>query len=145
MAQPEKLGRRERKRLARKEEILAVALELVVEGGVPSLTIHRLAKQLDYTPGALYRYFSSKGALIAELQCRAVETIHERLTAQHELFNSRLEELKLPERVRCLARVVSLADSYAALVETHPHEMNLISALAGDPRRNGCSSTSTCS
>ena len=58
----------ERKRQARKRDILRRALTLATTEGDDVLTVGRLAEELDYTPGALYRYFPSKDALVAEVQ-----------------------------------------------------------------------------
>ena len=57
-----------RKRAARQREIVRRGLAIAAAEGVEALTIARLAGELDYTPGALYRYFASKDALVAEVQ-----------------------------------------------------------------------------
>jgi AcrR family transcriptional regulator len=65
-------GRRERKRQARIDGILSTAMGLVMQEGLEACTIHRLAKELDLAVGALYRYFPSKGAIIAALELRVI-------------------------------------------------------------------------
>jgi AcrR family transcriptional regulator len=57
-----------RKRQTRLRHIVREALSLAALEGGDALTLQQLAARLDYTPGALYRYFPSKEALIAELQ-----------------------------------------------------------------------------
>ncbi len=64
--------RRERTRQLKTETICAAAMKLIETRGLEGLTIGKLAKELDWAAGALYRYFPSKDALLAELQVRAV-------------------------------------------------------------------------
>ena len=68
---------RARRRQARFKAILDAAMDLLVTDGLDGLTIHQLAKAVDYTPGALYHYFASKDAIIAELQLQIFATIHD--------------------------------------------------------------------
>ena len=56
---------RARRRDANLARILDAAMELVAGGGLEALSMGRLAAAVDYTPGALYRYFPSKDALLA--------------------------------------------------------------------------------
>ena len=58
---------RERRREATLARILDAALDLVVEGGFDALSMNRLARETDFTPGALYRYFDSKQALLEQI------------------------------------------------------------------------------
>ncbi|HQT93537.1 MAG: hypothetical protein B7Z61_02090 [Acidobacteria bacterium 37-71-11] len=49
----------------REEAIIATALELAETRGVAGVTTAALARNLEFTEAALYRYFPSKGAIIA--------------------------------------------------------------------------------
>ena len=49
----------------REEAIVATALALAEERGVAGVTTAALARHLEFTEAALYRYFPSKGAIIA--------------------------------------------------------------------------------
>jgi len=127
---PENLSPRvQRKRDAKTQSILAAAEKIVVAEGLDALTIHRLARDLDYAPGALYRYFSSKEALIAELSCRAVQRIHEQLkSAEHETPAS----IKDPQQIS-LGRLLKAAALYVRLSQSDPAAYRLVSSLLGDP------------
>ena len=57
---------------AKIERILEAAMEMVAEGGFDALSMARLADAVDYTPGALYRYFRSKDALYAALVSQVI-------------------------------------------------------------------------
>ncbi len=50
----------------RREEILDATLELLGEYGLEGTTVSRIAAAVGLTPGALYRHFESRAALIAE-------------------------------------------------------------------------------
>ncbi|OFV83188.1 MAG: hypothetical protein A2Y78_05040 [Acidobacteria bacterium RBG_13_68_16] len=50
---------------ARQEAIVATALDLAESRGVAGVTTAALARRLQFTEAALYRYFPGKGAIIA--------------------------------------------------------------------------------
>jgi AcrR family transcriptional regulator len=50
----------------RREEILVATLRLISELGIEGTTVARIAEAVGLTPGALYRHFESRGALIYE-------------------------------------------------------------------------------
>jgi AcrR family transcriptional regulator len=67
--------RRTRKRAARRDHLLDLAADLVERVGVDGLTMAALAEAADYAPASLYTYFPSRGALLADLQQRALSTL----------------------------------------------------------------------
>ncbi|HBP17722.1 MAG TPA: hypothetical protein DEA08_08010 [Planctomycetes bacterium] len=115
----------ERRRAAKRERILDAARELVVEGGLDALTINGLARQLDYSPGALYRYFRSKEALIVALQVEAVETFR-------GLLQERLRSLS---EAPPLARILAVVEVHRQLADVSPADYRLVSATIADPRQ----------
>src|SRR6478735_9584117 len=68
-------GRRERNRLTRTRVFLDTAFRIVTAEGFDALTMQRLADETDAAIGAVYRYFPSKGALVAEVQREAIERL----------------------------------------------------------------------
>ena len=70
---PLPLGRREANRRAREQAYLHAAMDIVSRDGLRSLTMLRLADEVDAAVGTVYTYFPSKGALIGELQREAIE------------------------------------------------------------------------
>ncbi|HEX3780098.1 MAG TPA: TetR/AcrR family transcriptional regulator C-terminal domain-containing protein [Pseudonocardiaceae bacterium] len=50
--------------MSRRDEVLQAALDLLDEVGLDALTTRRLAERLGVQPGALYRHFDSKRALL---------------------------------------------------------------------------------
>ena len=67
------LSRRDRRRLATRAEILAAARELLLEVGPEGLSLRQVARRADFSPAALYTYFSNKDSLIASLFAESFE------------------------------------------------------------------------
>lgn len=87
---------KDRRRKAQIERILDTAMKIVTGEGGEALTMQNLANQLDYTAGALYRYYASKDQIIAELQIRCIkefDTLFDNAKAKVEEFFDK-EELK---------------------------------------------------
>jgi len=61
--------RRERERLAMREQILDAARELFAERGYQAVTMREIGKRIQYSATALYHHFEDKEALMTEL-CR---------------------------------------------------------------------------
>lgn len=55
------------------EQVLDAAMSVVLEEGLESLTMGRLARALRRSASGLYRYFESKEAILVALQLRAIE------------------------------------------------------------------------
>ena len=55
---------------SRRDEVLAAALDLLDEVGLDALTTRKLAEKLGVRPGALYRHFDSKRALLNAMVAR---------------------------------------------------------------------------
>lgn len=116
---------RARRRDANEARILDAALALVAEGGLEALSMARLADAVDYTPGALYRYYDSKGALLSAMVARIVAGLHEALAAA---------VAALPPRSNALTRVFALARGYGAWARATPHDFGLLAMTLADPR-----------
>ena len=131
MAKSDSLSpRAQRKRDARTQTIIETAEKIIVDEGLDALTIHRLARTLDYAPGALYRYFDSKEKLISELSCRAIQRIHDRL----KLIEERVDKRGKSPSLLSLVRLLESANMYSALIETDPATHRLVGSLLGDPK-----------
>lgn len=121
-------GRVKRKQEARKAAILDTALRLAHEEGRPGLAIGRIAEESDYTPGALYRYFESREALMAELQDHAQRNILAALMKEIPKWMA-----KGSGDVAALYRLLAAADFYVGLKRILPREAALIGLIVGDP------------
>lgn len=100
-------------------------MAMVEAGGLEALSINKLAEAVDYTPGALYRYFDSKDALLAQLVGRVLD----------ELRGHLLDALaRLPATARPLDRVLALIFEFCRFAERAPHRFGLLAVTLADPR-----------
>jgi AcrR family transcriptional regulator len=109
----------------RREEILDAALRLLSEYGIEGTTVTRIAEAVGLTPGALYRHFESRGALIYEAN---------RVASDRAL--AWVESSSEPD---ILARMEELAKAQAAWAQQNfntvvrPLFQELASPLGADP------------
>ncbi len=121
----------ERKRLKTKERILRVALEIVSEKGLDGLTLQRLAKELDLTAGALYRYFRGKDQIVSAMEEEVLRQMAARLSTTLASINPASDAADA-----ALLKLWACADFYLRQQIDHPAQARLISALLGDSRHH---------
>jgi AcrR family transcriptional regulator len=126
------LSRVERKRDARTAVILDEAMAIVTAEGLDALTLGRLARSLDLVPAALYRYFTSKDALVSALQRRAVALIHTRVRDAVAAIEKRTR--RVPPEVAVLAKLFAVAQLYLSLPRTEPETYALVALFLTNPR-----------
>jgi AcrR family transcriptional regulator len=126
----------ERKREARRREIMAAALGLVESGGLDGLTVKLLADELDYAVGALYRYFPSKSALVGELQRHVVGLLDELHQDQREHWR-RLAGRGAPPPPGSapLVPLAATAALYLHYAAASPGAFGLLALSLANPRR----------
>ncbi len=129
-----KPSRREQKRLETTERILDAAMRLLTEEGYEAFTIARLAQELNYAVGALYRYFKGKDAILAALQLRIVERIERDLDVVAELVDRRVAADGLDPKTAAVIHVWAGVGVYESLTSRHPTHHKLLSLSLGDPR-----------
>jgi AcrR family transcriptional regulator len=115
---------RQRRRDANLQRILDAALELVAAGGLEALSMARLAEAVDYTPGALYRYFGSKDSLLSQLVTRILEDLRVKLVEA---------EARLPTPATPLSRVFALVQGYRGFAQSQPQRFGLLALTMADP------------
>jgi AcrR family transcriptional regulator len=134
---------REKRREATIERIVDTALHLLESEGFEALTIQRLAKELGYAVGALYRYFRSKDALLVALLHRVMDRVGEDMTAglewvererRERITGSGSSELPSLTADEGLLRLIVVSHVYVAFAQSRRAEYGLISTLIGDPR-----------
>jgi len=124
--------------MARTREYLSTSLDIVTTEGFGALTMQRLADECDSAIGAVYRYFPSKGALVAEIQREAIERLSTsyaliRAVGDRQIAADHEADL-LDDRQVALARVVLLGRWFIALGDTHPQELRLLQMLMSEWR-----------
>jgi AcrR family transcriptional regulator len=113
-----------RRRQVSEERILEAATRMVLAQGYDELNMKDVADAADYTPGALYRYFPSKSALLAAVVVRLIGHLSDELLALEEAPGVR----------PTLSRVVALGLCYRRFALAQPHAFGLFSAMLADPR-----------
>jgi AcrR family transcriptional regulator len=68
--------RKERERQEVRKLILDSAMKLFLEEGYKNVTIRKIAKQIEYSPGTIYLYFKDKDDILYTLQSIAFEKFH---------------------------------------------------------------------
>ena len=79
-----------------RQALLDAAEELLVAGGIESLSWREIARRAGVSPGAPYHHFSDKAALISELSQRHLDELNQRflaVVAEHEDPLKQLREL----------------------------------------------------
>jgi AcrR family transcriptional regulator len=114
---------RERRRQKNLQRILEGAMDAIVTGGFDALSMNKLAATLDYTPGALYRYFPSKDALVTALVAEVIDEI-----------GRELDVVGAARDGAPLARVVACAEVWRRFAVTAPNRFALVSMLLAAPR-----------
>ena len=126
------LSRVERKRLEKRQLILARATDLLVREGLEAVTVHRLARELDLTVGALYRYFESKDALIASLTEEVIAEYGQALTLKREALDAQAQNAGDP--LDALATLVGFSGVYFEVSMSMPARYQLVSRMLTDPQ-----------
>lgn len=70
---------RQRRKEKNREVILDTALELIAVKGFENLSLREVAKEADYSPAALYKYFDSKQGIVEAIHVRENQKLIERL------------------------------------------------------------------
>lgn len=113
---------RERRRAKNLRRILDAAMTVIEDAGFEALTMNRLAAALDYTPGALYRYFPSRDALLVDL---VLEIIADAGALLHAAGKQTLPPL---------ARVVACATAWRHYAGSEPNRFGLLALMMATPR-----------
>ena len=128
--------RRTRKRAAKRNDLLDLALELSERLGVEGVTMAALAEAADYAPASLYTYFPSRSALIAAMQQRALHTlggVAESTLQAWDLAAAARPDPLAPEPA-ALARLWVFSDLFLVAPESHAREFRLQQQLLATPK-----------
>ena len=109
------LGRVQRKRGRRIQEILRAAAELFGERGYDGVNLEDVAQRLDVTKGSLYYYFASKDELVTA----AIETLGKEWTERLERLSAARDGSPV-DRLRALIR-----EHLDIAVREHPGALGL--------------------
>lgn len=104
----------ERRKEQTRQEIIKTARAMIVAQGTNAFSIRALADSIDYTPGALYKYFESKDALIDAVRKDCFNGLNAHIAL-------RFQTSKTPDEMLLAGGLAYI--EYAAL---HPQEYHLM-------------------
>ena len=127
-----KLPRREREKLAHREQMLAAALELFSEKGFHNVSMNEIAKNSEFALGTLYKFFKNKEDLYKTLILSKTEKYHRILKDILELKDDVLTVLNkyVAAKARIFADNVPTLRLYFA--ETQGASFNIKAGLDQD-------------
>ncbi|HEY8974155.1 MAG TPA: TetR/AcrR family transcriptional regulator [Burkholderiaceae bacterium] len=125
-ALPGRRPRQERSRL-RVENILAIALRLMVEQGAEALAMREIARRAEVQISSIYQYFPSKSAIIRELAQRDLARVRQLL---QEAVDALLAGPRTPP---ISAAVDHLVDAYFAHYRDQPEALAVWAGAQSDP------------
>ena len=117
------------RRQARIDEILDAALLIASEEGIDGLTIQRLARSMDWSVGALYRYYKGKDALLVAMQQKVLARLGRVLTAARDSV-----DLEDDDDSGALGAVLAIAGAFRGFARDDVTGFSLITMFLGDPR-----------
>ena len=97
--------------------LIETTIQLIEEMGVEKVTVREVAKRSGVSPGAPFRHFKSKSALLTAVAEQAVERLYEAVTAAQD---PALEDDPL-------AQLERIGQGYLAWVRTHPTHFQIVS------------------
>jgi TetR/AcrR family transcriptional regulator len=134
MQQKKGLTRREREKIARRDEIFAAALDLFSEKGYHNVSMHEIAEKAEFAIGTLYKFFENKESLYKSLVLEQVENFHNTLVQAIEGPGDEIEKLRNYVRVKgeVFRANVSMIRLYFA--ETRGASFNIMAGLDSEIR-----------
>ena len=121
------LGRRARNRVARHDQLMAAASDIINESGVAGLTMQAVADRVDCAVGTIYTYFNSKASLIAALQGAAMQTVLATYHRAAEQWDDALDQSGLDDpAVESLVRVLAYGNLVLEGPQVNPREFEFL-------------------
>lgn len=97
--------------------LIETTIQLIEEIGVEKVTVREVAKRAGVSPGAPFRHFKSKSALLTAVAEQAMERLYEAVTAaQHTALEA-----------DPLGQLESIGQGYLAWVRTYPTHFQIVS------------------
>src|SRR5438105_9099509 len=107
------IDRRERERLETRTRIMDAARDLFAKEGYDAVSMRRIADAIEYSPTAIYVYFTDKAELMREL-CRA----------DFGAINAaNADVLAIPDPIE---RIRRLGEGYIRFAISHPNHFSLM-------------------
>lgn len=127
-------GVRAQRRQEKTAQILEVATQILTSEGLEALTVQRLASALSWTPGAMYRYFPSKEAVLVAMQVQILAEMEGMMERAWSRLGGRAEVCALPPGSGALLKVQGACRVYGSLPRVMPERFRLMAITIGDPK-----------
>ncbi|WP_167132815.1 TetR/AcrR family transcriptional regulator [Paramicrobacterium chengjingii] len=114
-AEPRRPSIRERFREQVRDDVKAVALEQLAEGGAQSISLNAIAKELGVSGPALYRYYANRDELLSSLVIDAYHDLRDALAAARGVHGD-----------QCDGRINGLARAYRSWARDQPYRYELL-------------------
>lgn len=124
--------RREIRRLARRNAMLAAAMEIVTREGFRGLTMQGVSDRVGCSVGTVYTHFASKGVLVADLQEAAVMRIAEAMTTVRERSSALLDAAGADDRRRAAVGLLLFGELFIWCWDAFPEESHLLFSLLAE-------------
>lgn len=82
-----------RRQAQTRRDIIDSAQRMIVDKGIGGLSIRAVADSIDYTPGALYKYFDSKDDLVDAVRAECFERLNAFIAARVQLSENTADML----------------------------------------------------
>ena len=107
-----------------RSRIVAAARALLARGGLEACSMREVAARADVTPGAIYKHFRDKAALVDEVVGQAFGR-----------FELSLLEAIATQSVGSFARIAAMGEAYIAFAEEHEEEFKVLFHPLVAPRK----------
>lgn len=124
---------RDRHRDQRRREFVRAAQRIIALEGIDALTMQRVTDDLRCATGSIYRYFRTKGTLIAAIQGEALGVLRASLGKGLEHLDELLGARGADARTASLARVLAGGRFWIAAGSRFPQEVELLQRLFTHP------------
>lgn len=108
---PTKMTRKARELFEREQLILDTAQIILRNEGLHSLTMDRVATEIEYSKGTVYNHFGSKEEIIAGISCRCVANLIEMFTRAKNYHGNHRE------------RIAAIGIAHSLYTQLHPDEL----------------------
>jgi len=130
----EKLPRRERQKLAQRQEMLAAALDLFSEKGYHNVSMHEIAEKSEFAIGTLYKFFNNKEDLYKALILEQFYKFHEALTKAIEEPDDEIQKLRNYVQAKGEVFRANVSTIRLYFAETHGARYNVMAGFESEIR-----------
>jgi AcrR family transcriptional regulator len=81
--------RKDREKAEIRKSILEAAMELFIEEGYNGVSIRKIAKKIEYSPGSIYTYFTDKDSIFYALHVEGFEILYKKQVSSQSINDPR--------------------------------------------------------